>query len=89
VLGLAGVLVGLAILVGPMVAAVRLGHPVPALPSTAPAVVVVQPGDTLWTIAERVAPERDPRDIVTELRRRNGLPSADVRAGQRLRLRDP
>jgi len=89
VLGLAGILLGLAILVGPTVAAARLGRPVPALPSSAPAVVVVQPGETLWTIARRVAPERDPRDVVTELRRRNALPSADVRAGQRLRLRDP
>lgn len=29
--------------------------------------VVVQPGDTLWTIAERLAPGRDPRKVVDAL----------------------
>jgi LysM repeat protein len=27
----------------------------------------VQPGDTLWTIAERVDPNGDPRPLVTQL----------------------
>jgi hypothetical protein len=88
-LGSLAVLLGLTVLVGAMAAAARLGRPVPALPSSAPAVVVVQPGDTLWAIARRVAPERDPRDVVAELRQLNALPSADVRTGQRLRLRGP
>ena len=29
---------------------------------------VVQPGDTLWSIAERIAPDEDPRSVVDELR---------------------
>jgi hypothetical protein len=29
--------------------------------------VVVQPGDTLWSIAERIAPDRDPRQVVDAL----------------------
>ena len=29
--------------------------------------VVVQQGDTLWSIAERLAPERDPREVVDAL----------------------
>jgi hypothetical protein len=29
--------------------------------------VVVQPGDTLWSIAERLAPDRDPREVVDAL----------------------
>ncbi len=57
------------------------------VPASAPAEVVVAPGDTLWSIAERVAPDRDPRGVVEQVRRLNGLPSGDVQAGQRLRLR--
>ncbi|GIU90011.1 MAG: hypothetical protein KatS3mg010_1110 [Acidimicrobiia bacterium] len=29
--------------------------------------VVVEPGDTLWSIARRVAPDRDPREVVDAL----------------------
>jgi Tfp pilus assembly protein FimV len=29
--------------------------------------VVVQPGDTLWSIAERLAPNSDPRTVVDQL----------------------
>lgn len=35
--------------------------------------VTVRPGDTLWAIAERVAPGTDPRAEVDQLRRLNGL----------------
>jgi len=59
------------------------------VPASAPAEVVVAPGETLWSIAERVAPDRDPRGIVEQVRRLNGLPSGDVQAGQRLLLRVP
>jgi hypothetical protein len=46
------------------------------------AVYVVQPGDTLWTIAERLAPGDDPRPIVHELRDRNG--DSELQVGDRL-----
>lgn len=35
------------------------------------AVYVVQPGDTLWSIAQRIAPDEDPRPVVEELRELN------------------
>ncbi|MGH9210023.1 MAG: LysM peptidoglycan-binding domain-containing protein [Acidimicrobiales bacterium] len=41
-------------------------------------VYVVQPGDTLWSIAERVAPRADPRHVVTELRELTGDVALDV-----------
>lgn len=47
-------------------------------------VIVVQPGDTLWTIAGRVAPERDPRAVIHQIREINGLATAAIQAGQRL-----
>jgi nucleoid-associated protein YgaU len=40
----------------------------PALVSdTGPTTVVVQPGDSLWSIARRLAPDRDPRPVVDAL----------------------
>jgi hypothetical protein len=59
------------------------------VPASAPAQVVVAPGETLWSIAERVAPDRDPRTVVAGIQRLNDLPTAAVRAGQTLRLRVP
>ena len=41
--------------------------------------VVVRPGDTLWSIAERLAPNSDPRPVVDALAAERGTP--DVRAG--------
>lgn len=41
---------------------------------------VVQPGDSLWSIAKRVAPGRDPRPVVDELSHRLG--GAPLRPGQ-------
>lgn len=49
------------------------------------AVVVVQPGESLWTIAERVAPTTDPRSTILLIRELNGLaPGAVPQAGQGL-----
>jgi LysM domain len=61
--------VGLAVLVMVGKAGVALGGSPLAVPERRPAVTrhVVQPGDTLWSIAERLEPGRDPRPIVDEL----------------------
>ena len=55
-------------------------------PST-PASVVVTDGDTLWTIAERVAPTVDPRREVAVLLRLNHLRTVTVVPGQVIRTR--
>ncbi len=46
---------------------------------------VVQPGDTLWTIAASHS-SGDPREAVWRIRERNGLDGALIRPGQRLVL---
>ena len=46
---------------------------------------VVQPGDTLWTIAGRIAPDDDPRAVVDALRAANGG-RAELEVGTRLDL---
>ena len=60
----------------------------PAAPGVAPAasVYVVQPGDTLWSIAHQLEPQADPRDVVDHLVELNG--SGALQPGQRLRLAD-
>jgi nucleoid-associated protein YgaU len=47
-----------------------------------PATYIVQPGDTLWSIALRLDPTGDPRTLVDELVQINGGSRLDV--GQRL-----
>ena len=48
--------------------------------------VVVGAGDSLWGIAESIAPSEDPRDVILEIMRLNGLSDAVVQPGQRLAL---
>jgi len=48
--------------------------------------VTVQPGDTLWSIAEQAAPGKDPRLVVDALRRVNHLTSPALVPGQTLKL---
>jgi Tfp pilus assembly protein FimV len=55
-------------------------------PTASSRTVVVRTGDTLWAIAERVAPARDPRDVVAALERANHLAGAVVLAGSRLEV---
>ena len=46
--------------------------------------VTVEAGDTLWSVAARVAPHDDPRAVVAEIQDLNGLASAVVRPGEQL-----
>ena len=48
--------------------------------------VTVQPGETLWQIAARVAPHADRRAVVLQLEQLNDLTGGRVRVGQQLRL---
>ncbi|MFI0432522.1 MAG: LysM peptidoglycan-binding domain-containing protein [Candidatus Nanopelagicales bacterium] len=57
---------------------------VPAAAATSS--IVVRPGDTLWSIAVRALPDRDPREAVVALREVNQIDGGDLAAGQRLRL---
>ena len=47
-------------------------------------VVIVQPGDTLWSLAREAQPEGDIRPLVAQLRRAHG--GSSLRAGERLVL---
>ena len=46
--------------------------------------VVVQPDDSLWSIAERVAPGRPPLEVIHDIRTLNGIETSYVYAGETL-----
>jgi hypothetical protein len=46
----------------------------------------VQPGDTLWSVAQRIAPDNDPREVMAQIRRINDLHTSSLQAGQQLLL---
>ncbi len=48
--------------------------------------VVVQPGDTIWSIAAQRYPSDDTRARVEDIERANGLSSPMIEAGETLRL---
>ncbi|KQM84669.1 hypothetical protein ASE68_12095 [Agromyces sp. Leaf222] len=50
------------------------------------AYLTVSDGESLWSIAESLAPQGDPRDLIAEIMRINGLDDSVVQPGQRLAL---
>ncbi|MDT7545206.1 MAG: hypothetical protein QOE99_1316 [Actinomycetota bacterium] len=46
----------------------------------------VQQGETLWAVAQRIAPKNDPREVIAQIRRINHLHSSVLRTGQQLLL---
>jgi len=48
--------------------------------------VSIAPGQSLWQLAEQVAPNADPREVVADILALNQLRSADVQPGQELAI---
>ena len=48
--------------------------------------VTVTPGDSLWSIAEQVAPNADPRDVVDAIRHLNALDTTALSSGDRISI---
>jgi len=76
VLAVCATLIGLATLSAPSIPS----------PAHAPHAVTVEAGDSLWSIAARVAPNRDPRAEIDALRQANHLDGVLVVPGQVLRV---
>lgn len=49
---------------------------------TPPKNIIIQSGDTLWTLAVRVRPHEDPRKTVEAIRYANHLESLNITPGQ-------
>jgi hypothetical protein len=77
---------GLGIVLAAAHAGTALGGSTTSTPERRPHVVevVVHEGDTLWSIAERIAPDRDPRNVVDEIAAQRG--TADLRAGEQIEV---
>jgi LysM domain-containing protein len=72
-----------AVLMSPLAAgAVRRGEP--SAPAAQQVVVVVRPGDTLWSIAQRVRPGDDPREVAGEIAAVNGVEPGALAVGASL-----
>jgi len=83
-------LIGLPIALWLLVAQLNGGAATGTLEAGGPVpIVVVQPGESLWTVAEQVAPDADPRDVIAAIVAFNHLESADVLAGQQLGIPAP
>ena len=48
--------------------------------------VTVAPGESLWQLAQQIAPNADPRDVVEAITNLNALSSGVVQPGQRLAI---
>jgi LysM repeat protein len=46
--------------------------------------ISVKPGDTLWSIAEGIAPQADRRALVADIVEVNNLKSPNLQAGQKI-----
>ena len=77
-----------AIVVSAVAATVLHGLAASGAPATPAShrVYVVRVGDTVWSLAARLAGEGDPRPVVDALIRDNGIRNARIWPGERLRL---
>jgi hypothetical protein len=48
--------------------------------------VTVAPGESIWSLANRLANGGDVRALISEIQTVNSLPSADLTAGQKIRV---
>ncbi len=81
-----GALAGLtALLTAALLWIAHLSAPAASALGGRPESITVRTGDTLWSIAAAVAPERDPRQVVADLERINQLRSPVLVPGQLLR----
>lgn len=81
------VVLSLAIVLGSLVSA-KAGAGTDLAPAAPHAfiTVTVAPGETVWSLANRIEPHGDVRSLVADILEINSLPSVDLSAGQKLRI---
>jgi hypothetical protein len=81
------VVLSLAIVLGSVVSAkAGAGQDVATAQAGSFITVTVAPGDTVWSLANRLAGSSDVRSLVSEIISVNSLASVDVATGQKLRI---
>ncbi|MFZ6990793.1 hypothetical protein ACO0E1_02775 [Curtobacterium sp. RRHDQ66] len=48
--------------------------------------VTIEPGETLWQLAEQTAPNADPRDFIADVVSLNALDGSGVQAGEQIAI---
>ena len=81
------VVLSLAIVLGSLVSA-QAGAGTASAPAASSSfvTVTVAPGETLWSLANRLSSGADVRSLVSEILSVNSLASVDLSAGQKLRI---
>jgi LysM repeat protein len=69
---------------GGVAAARAAGPDHPQMARVSHTTYVVEPGDTLWGIATRVAPGTDPGPVIDGIERANGIDAGSIVPGQQL-----
>lgn len=87
---MAAILVGVVAVLAVLALIRSSGAPAQARPASMVAdmtvAVVVGDGDSLWIIAQRLAPEADPRQTVQQIKDMNGLESSLIHPGEVLQV---
>ena len=47
---------------------------------------IVQPGDTLWEICEEKFPNEDPRKVIYEIKKINGMKTSALKVHQKIQI---
>lgn len=79
-------LVGIPIVAAVMFASLNGGGATASLESGELTYVTVDSGESLWALAESIAPGSDPRDVIADIVSLNRLSSADIYAGQQIAI---
>ena len=74
------------LVVGALVLAMSGGIALAAEPAKPVSYITIEQGQSLWDIAQRVAPLDDPRDVIVDIVALNCLTADAVEPGQRLAL---
>jgi hypothetical protein len=74
------------LVVGVMFAALNGGGATATSSSGELELITLQAGQSLWQLAEEIAPASDPRDVISDILAVNELESGSVQAGQRIAL---
>lgn len=69
-----------------LISALYLTNAVKATSGNKVSVITVRQGQTLWSIARQIAPEKDPRDVIAMLKKANQLQTSSLTPGQTLKI---
>ncbi len=69
-----------------LISALYLTNAVKATSEKKVSILTVRRGQTLWSIARQIAPEKDPRDVITRIKQDNQLEDSRLIVGQTLKI---